>query len=150
MTKETYSSPIGVLNKAVGNANAAVLLERIVFWNTRQKGGVLYQGRMWSYREQIEWIELAGLAERTGKRCWARLAKSGFILAEERLGGPLGNRKKMMHVALADKTLALLDGTHLAMAATKAELAIKDYAKTAQKEKAWAEMHAEIHAGEDE
>jgi hypothetical protein len=150
MTKETYAGVAAVLKKAVGNANDTLLLERIVFWNTRQKGGVLYQGRMWSYREQIEWIELAGIAERTGKRCWARLVKSGFILTEMRWGGPHGNRRYRMHVALADKTLALLDGTHLQMAATKAELAIKDYAKTAQKEKAWAEMHAEIHAGEDE
>jgi hypothetical protein len=150
MTKETYSNPIGVLNKAVGNGNAAVLLERIVFWNTRPKGGVSYQGRTWSYRSQKEWIELAGLKERTGKRCWAHLAKSGFILTEMRMGGPLGNRKLMMHVALSDKTYDLLGGTHLAMAAAKAELAINHHAKTAQKAKAWTEMHAEIHAGEDE
>jgi hypothetical protein len=147
---ESYASLTGVLNEAVGNGNATLLLERIVFWNTRKKGGVLYQGRTWSYRTQAEWIKLAGLAERTGKRCWARLVESGFILTEMRMGGPLGNRKMMMHVALSDKTLALLDETHLQMAATKAELAIKDHAKTAQKEKSWAELHAEIHAGEDE
>jgi hypothetical protein len=148
MTKETYSNPIGVLNKAVGNGNAAVLLERIVFWNTRPKGGVSYHGRTWSYRSQKEWIELAGLAERTGKRSWARLVESGFILTEMRMGGPLGNRKLMMHVALSEKTYDLLGGTHLGVAATKAELAIKDHAKTAQKQKPWAEIHAEMHAEE--
>jgi hypothetical protein len=152
MTNETYSNPIGVLNKAVGNGNAAVLLERIVYWNTRKKGGVLYQGRTWSYRSQKEWIELAGLKERTGKTVFKLLVDQDFILKDMRLGGPLGNRKLMMHVALADKTLALLGGTHLGMAATKAELAIKDHAKTAQKaawaEKPWAEQYAEIHPDE--
>jgi hypothetical protein len=67
MTKETYASLTAVLKKAVCNASATLLLERIVFWNTRKKGGVTYEGRLWSYRSQKEWIELAGLKERTGK-----------------------------------------------------------------------------------
>jgi hypothetical protein len=150
MTKETYASPTAVLKKAVGNASATLLLERIVFWNTRKKGGVTHEGRLWSYRSQKEWIELAGLKERTGKTVFKLLVDQDFILKDMRLGGPPGNRKIMMHVALSDKTYDLIGETHLEPAAIKAELAIKDYAKAAQKKKPWAEIYAEIHAGEDE
>jgi hypothetical protein len=135
MTKETYASVPAVLKKDVGNASATLLLERIVYWCTRKKGGVEYQGRHWSYRQQKEWIELAGLSEGAGKRSWARLVKEGFILAEMRFGGPHGNRSFRMHVALSDKTYDLLDGTHLAMASTKAELALKAYDKATLAEK---------------
>jgi hypothetical protein len=149
MTKETYAGVAAVLKKTVGNANDTLLLERIVFWNTRQKGGVMHEGRMWSYREQKEWIEIAGLKERTGKRCWARLAESGFILTEMRWGGPHGNRRYRMHVALSDKTYDLLGGTHLQMAATKAELALADYTKVALKKKAAAADAAEKMSWEE-
>jgi hypothetical protein len=40
----------------VGNANAAFLLWRIAYWRTRKKGGVMYEGRVWSYRSQKQWI----------------------------------------------------------------------------------------------
>ena len=150
MTKENYASLTGVLNEAVGNGNATVLLDRIVFWNTRKNGGVMYQGRLWSYRTQAEWIKLAGLKERTGKAMFKLLVDQDFILKDFRLGGPVGNRKIMMHVALSDKTYALLGETHLQSAAMKAELAIKDYAKAVQKQKPWAETYAEMHGGEDD
>jgi hypothetical protein len=66
------------------------------------------------------------------------LVDQDFILKDMRMGGPLGNRKLMMHVALSDKMYAILDETHLALAATFAELALKDHAKAALTEKAMA------------
>jgi hypothetical protein len=136
--KEIPVNVKAVLRKPVGNASASALLETIVFWCTRKKGGVEYQGRVWSYRQQKDWIELTGLAESTGKRSWARLVEGGFILTEMRKRIHFGVRVTIMHVALTDNTYELLGGTHLGMAAAKAELAIKDHAKVAQKEKAMA------------
>ena len=126
---EVPANVTAVLKKAVGNASATLMLEKIVFWCTRPKGGVMHEGRLWSYRTQAAWIELAGLKERTGKSVFKLLVERGFILAEMRLGGPLGNRKLMMHVALSDKTYALLEDAgvpHLQMPVLKAELAKQD------------------------
>jgi hypothetical protein len=75
MTKEIPTNVKAVLRKAVGNASATALLETIVYWCTRKNGGVEYQGRLWSYRQQKDWIELTGLPESTGKRAWARLCR---------------------------------------------------------------------------
>lgn len=123
-------SVIAVLKRAVGNASAAIMLERMVFWSTRQKGGVTHEGRLWSYRSQKEWIELAGLKERTGKTVFKRLADDGYILAEMRIGGPKGNRRTMMHVALSDKTYILLFEagiSHLEAPILAASQAMKDH-----------------------
>ena len=101
MTKEIPANATAVLNKAVGSASATLMLEKIVYWCTRKKGGVMHEGRLWSFRSQKEWIELARLKERTGKTVFKLLVEKGFILKEMRLGGPPGNRKLMMHVALS-------------------------------------------------
>jgi hypothetical protein len=83
---ETPANTTATLKKAEGNANAAFLLWRIAYWCTRKKGGVMYEGRVWSYRSQKQWIEQeAGLCERTGKRAWARLVEGDFIMTEMRL-----------------------------------------------------------------
>ena len=153
MTKEIPTNTTATLNKAVGNASAALLLSRIVYWNTRKKGGVEYQGRMWSYRSQKEWIEQeAGLRERTGKLAWARLVKGDFILAEMRWGGPHGNRRYRMHVALSDKTYGLLGEAcvpSLEKPVHNAELKLKDYAKAVYAEKVKAGYDA-LKAKEEE
>ena len=68
MTKEILANATAVLNKAVGSASATLMLEKIVYWCTRKKGGAMHEGRIWSYRPQKQWIEQeAGLPERTGK-----------------------------------------------------------------------------------
>jgi hypothetical protein len=153
---ETPANATATIKKAVGNANAAFLLWRIVYWCTRKKGGVMYEGRVWSYRSQKQWIEQeVGLCERTGKRAWARLVEGDFIMTEMRLGGPLGNRRTIMHVALSDKTYALLEAAgvpNLTMPLMKAELAIMNYAGTAKKaawdDKIKADIAAMKAAGE--
>jgi len=131
-SNEVPANVTAVLKKAVGSASATLMLEKIVFWCTRKAGGVMHEGRLWSYRTQAAWIKLAGLKERTGKSVFKLLVKQDFILAEMRLGGPLGNRKLMMHVALSDKTYAILEDAgvpHLQMPVLKAELAKQAHEK---------------------
>jgi len=133
---EIPANVTAVLKKAVGNANATLMLEKIVYWCTRKKGGVIHEGRPWSYRPQAEWITLAGLPERTGKRMFKLLFEQDFILKDMRLGGPPGNRKVMMHVALSDKTYTILDEAgvpHLQMPVLNAQLTIKEHAKAKEK-----------------
>jgi hypothetical protein len=137
-----------VLNKSLGKRRAAAvtLLSRIVYWCTRKKGGVMHEGRLWSYRSQQEWIDQeVGLAERTGKRAWAYLVADDYIMTDMRLGGPKGNRKMMMHVALSDKTYALLEGAgipHLELPILTAEAAKKTHEKDKSKKKTAADWDA--------
>jgi hypothetical protein len=98
---------------------------------------------MWSYRSQKEWIELAGLKERTGKAMFKMLVEQGFILKDTRLGGPPGNRKIMMHVALTDKTYAILDEAgvpSMALPVTNAEFASAVVVHSSSVATGWAEL----------
>jgi hypothetical protein len=135
-TDHGYASTTAVIKRAVGNGSATMLLDKIVYFCSLKKGGVMHEGRKWSYRQQKEWFTVTGLPPRTGKRVWAQLVAGGYILAEERYAGRPGDRRMVMHVALTDKTLDMLEGAsapNLQISIMKAKVEAVGYAKTLAK-----------------
>ena len=98
------SNLIARLNAATQNANATLLLMRIVHYCRLKVGGVEFEGRKWTYRSIPEWAEETACPERTARRMLQLLKGQNLILTRMAWVGPKGDQKFVLHVALTTRT----------------------------------------------
>ena len=102
---------IARINAATNNPTATLLMQRIAFYCRLETGGVMFDGRRWSYRSVEGWADEIAETSRTSRRALSVLKERHLTLTRMAWVGKKEARIWVLHVALTPRAEALLDGS---------------------------------------
>jgi len=101
---------IARLHKATQNATATLLMMRVAFYCHLDNGGVLLDGRRWTYRSVDGWADEIGDSPDKVERAMKLLREANLISTRMAWVGKGDARRWLLHVALTPRTESVLKG----------------------------------------
>ena len=94
------------LQAATKNANATLLLMRVIFWSKQKNGGVELEGHRWVVNALEEWADETGLTRHQVKEAIAALREMNLVATKM----AWWHNRWVMHSRLTPRTTAILEG----------------------------------------
>jgi len=101
---------IARLNRATRNAVATLFMMRVSFYCGLEGGGVVEDGRRWTYRSVEDWADEIGESPHKVERTLKLLREANLIATRMAWVGKGHARRWLLHVALTPRTESVLKG----------------------------------------